>query len=884
MKLGRWMMAAGAWPAVAMAQQAEPARAVAQSETPATPSQTTDEGGGSDTGADEEILVTGSRNQPGSVIGDIPPDQVLGPADIRSYGVSSVADLLTELEPQTRSGRGGAPVLLLNGRRISGFQEIRDLPTEAIARVEILPEEVALKYGYRADQRVVNFVLRRRFRAATVELTDRQATEGGRNTPEGELDLLNIQRDRRASLHLEYDQSSPLFESERDILPAASDDPANPGFDQRAYRTLLPSSRNFSANGVYARPFLGTSATINGQIETTDSTGRLGLPVVALSVPAGSPFATGRITRLLDGDGFNPLAQRREGVTAHVGTTLNGDIGRWRWSFTGNYDRDEQRTLTDTGVDTTGYQARLDALDPTADPRGALTPALFGPLTVNRARSISSSAGGDMLVNGTLFQLPAGSVATSVKFGVSTSELDSRSIRLGATQTGSISRDIANAQANIDLPIANRTRGGLSAIGSLSANLNIGVDNLSDFGTLVTLGYGINWSPVEGVRLIGSITDQDEAPTAQQLGAATVVTPNARVFDYVRGTTATVTTISGGNPNLTGDQRHVQKLGLTLKPWTERDLTLTANYVRTSIDDPVRNFPAAVAAIEAVFPDRVIRDGGGQLLRLDARPINFARSERSELRWGINFSKPIRSKIQQQLAAFRAGTGPNPFEGMTPPGGRRPDGAAPPGGAEGARPPSGDGPRGDGPRAGGPGGGGGRGGFGGGGFGGGGRGQGGGRLQFAVYHTLHLTDRVLVADGGPALDLLNGDAISSSGGQPRHEIEGQAGYTNNGLGTRLSVNYLSGTRANGMTSAQDLRFSGLTTANLRMFVDFGGRLDWVRAHPWLRGSRISFSVDNLFNQRQDVTDANGTTPVSYQPDYINSLGRTVRLSVRKLFF
>jgi hypothetical protein len=35
--------------------------------------------------------------------------------------------------------RGGSPVILLNGRRIAGFQEIRDLPTEAILRVDILP-------------------------------------------------------------------------------------------------------------------------------------------------------------------------------------------------------------------------------------------------------------------------------------------------------------------------------------------------------------------------------------------------------------------------------------------------------------------------------------------------------------------------------------------------------------------------------------------------------------------------------------------------------------------------------------------------------------------------------------------------------------------------
>ena len=42
-------------------------------------------------------------------------------------------------------------MLLVNGRRISGFRELRDIPTEANERVEILPEEVALKYGYSAE-------------------------------------------------------------------------------------------------------------------------------------------------------------------------------------------------------------------------------------------------------------------------------------------------------------------------------------------------------------------------------------------------------------------------------------------------------------------------------------------------------------------------------------------------------------------------------------------------------------------------------------------------------------------------------------------------------------------------------------------------------------
>ncbi|HEY0327310.1 MAG TPA: TonB-dependent receptor, partial [Allosphingosinicella sp.] len=112
--------------------------------------------------AENEVVVTGQRPR-GSVLGDIPPEVSLNPAEIRSYGASNVNELLQALAPQTGSGRGrggGQPVILLNGRRISSFAEIRDIPPEALQRVDILPEEAALQLGYRADQRVVNFVLR----------------------------------------------------------------------------------------------------------------------------------------------------------------------------------------------------------------------------------------------------------------------------------------------------------------------------------------------------------------------------------------------------------------------------------------------------------------------------------------------------------------------------------------------------------------------------------------------------------------------------------------------------------------------------------------------------------------------------------------------------
>ena len=96
----RWMfLVAVALPAMASAQQqtAAPPAAPAPQQPPAAQDPVSDE---------PDIIVRGTRGLPGAVIGDIPPEEQLGPADIRSYGVNSVAELLTELAPQTRSGRG----------------------------------------------------------------------------------------------------------------------------------------------------------------------------------------------------------------------------------------------------------------------------------------------------------------------------------------------------------------------------------------------------------------------------------------------------------------------------------------------------------------------------------------------------------------------------------------------------------------------------------------------------------------------------------------------------------------------------------------------------------------------------------------------------------
>ncbi|TFI57435.1 TonB-dependent receptor, partial [Sphingomonas parva] len=639
--------------AVPEAGAEQPAAETAQPQEVEEPAPELDEEG-------EEIVVTGTRLR-GAVDTDIPPEIQLDRRDIRALGASNIAELLTALAPQTSSGRGrggGGPVVLLNGRRISGFGEIRNYPPEAIERVDILPEEVALSYGYRADQRVVNIVLRRRFRAVTAELEAGGPTAGGRASYEGDMNVLRLNNNGRWNVDVEYEKNSALFESERNIVQATGgpSDPAVPSL--APFRTLAPATENFSMAGTLNRIILGNvSATVNSRLELSSTESQFGLRSLSVDIPASSPFSTGAdetLFRYLPAAG--PLTRENESKNAHVGVALNGDVRPWRWSFTGNFDRNSSEGFTGRGLDEEAIQQRISAGDPSLNPRADLPIELLLGQPADHVRTTNTNANAEALASGPVLLLPGGEVRTSVRAGFDTRDFESWAMRSGVVQERDLSRDRTHAQANLDIPLTSRREGFLDPIGDLSINFNGEVEHFSDFGTLRTLGAGVNWRPIEMLSLIASVTDEEGPPGIQQLGDPVLLTPNVRVFDFVRGETVDISRLEGGNPGLTADNRRVLKLGATLRPLSgAKDLSITANYTDTRIDNPIESFPTATPEIEAAFPERFERDASGRLLRIDSRPVNFARSERRELRWGVNLSLPFGPQQQPGRGRFGAG-------------------------------------------------------------------------------------------------------------------------------------------------------------------------------------------------------------------------------------
>lgn len=736
----------------------------------------------------EDIVVTGQR-QRGAIIGDATPEVTFNAGDIRSFAATNLSDLLSQIAPQTG---GGNPVVLLNGKRISGMSEIRDIPQEAIMRVEIFPPEVALRYGYRATDRVVNIILRPRFSAVQSELTGSTTTEGGRDTGRAQLGILRIRDNGRTSLDGQYQRQSALDENERDI-------PLETTPDARDFRSLLGRSETMSLNGTMSRPIGDNlSLTVNARGELTDGRSGLGL------------------------DGSRPLLRDTLDKSGHMGVTANGRLGGWQWTFTSNVDVARSRSLTDR----TGQAAR------------------------DFATSLSRSADANAIFNGPLFRLPAGDASATIGITGDAERIRSSSIRSGFSIDSELARETGSGRVSIDLPIANANKAVLSPLGKLSFNANAAFDQVSGLGTLQTWGYGLAWAPFKGLDLNANVINEEDAPTIQQLGNPVLSTPNVRAFDFVRGETVTLTRIDGGNAALTEDDARTIKLGMTLRPITDTDLNLVGTFTDTRTRNAILSFPTATAQLEAAFPSRFTRDVAGRLIAIDARPLNIAETRHQDFRWGINFSKRLGpAPSRGPLDAIR-GAGGN----SGPPSGEpRRDGHAGPGGGPG----------------------GGARGFGGG-FGGGAP-----RLQLALYHTWTLKENLLLAPGTARLDLLDGDAIGNSGGVARHKIEAQGGFTKSGLGFRLSANWQSGTSVD--TQSTTLKFGSLATVDLRLFANLGMMPKLVEKHDWLRGTQIFLGVNNVFDSKQDVRDATGTTPFSYVPDRLDPQGRTIRLTIRKLF-
>ena len=554
----------------------------AQSPIPATPA--------------PEVTVTAPR---GLTSGGIPPLLEISPAELESYGVDTLTDLVDALRPLTRSSRSDqTPVVLINGH-LAGQVEFDNLPREAIERVEVLPETVALQYGFSENQRVLNFVLREHYRAIPARLTESGATEGGDRTSVVDASLVRLEDEARVSLLGSYWDNTWLRESDRGIEQPGSID-----------RTIQPAKSEGKIAGTFSRSILGVSSSLEASID------RISSKSLQASVDAAGSA--------------NPLQQDANQNTARLAAQLTGQWGHFVWGATGSFIHLTSNSSGGIGVDDTGN------------------------LLIDRTSSILNAGNLQLSLSGRIATLPAGPVIANIKAGLQYQGFSSEDAFPGASLAQSnLVRTVRSASFNTSLPIAGRDSEVWSRVGDLSGTVNIALDDVSKFGLLISQSYGLDWLPIKKVHVDAIFTDHQSAPTVQQVLAPPAFTPNVEMFDFVASQTVYVTTIGGGAPNLRATDDRVASFGLSLGPFLGKT-TLSAHYEQNRILNAVGTLPPLTADVELAFPDRFIRDPDGTLIEVDNRSVNLQHQNLDDLKWGFNTWLPI--------GESPVGTSPNRFE------------------------------------------------------------------------------------------------------------------------------------------------------------------------------------------------------------------------------
>jgi hypothetical protein len=254
---------------------------------------------------DRDIVVTARRGE-----ALVEAETELDEERIATYGAFDIRELIGNLAPLI-GGSGNPPAVLVNGQRVGNTSMIEGFPPEALSRLAILPPEAAVRYGYPADQRVVNLVLKPHFASWNTGSTLTQPTAGGRDGQTLSVNRVAIDGSINWSTGVRLARDSRLLRSQR--FPAFD--------DEDRYKSLFPSTHNLDVNAGIMHPIGNFSGSLN--------------------LNAGASASRG----LLGQDESRVLQDRQDSRSVGVSAALAGSIGDFRTTFSANYGRNWSKSL-----------------------------------------------------------------------------------------------------------------------------------------------------------------------------------------------------------------------------------------------------------------------------------------------------------------------------------------------------------------------------------------------------------------------------------------------------------------------------------------------------------------------------------------------------------
>ena len=634
--------------------------ALAQPQPAAVPEDEEPESASGTAVSNGEIVVSGKRLK-GQLLVEQAPLLQLDEQAIAAEGVTSISDLIAQISAQTGSARGrggGMPVILVNGIRIGSFREFANYPPEALARVEVFPEETAQRFGFPPDRRVINLILKDNYSNRQVDAEFEVPSRGGLTRTEQQFGLLKIADGGRINANIQVQDGSLLTEAERDIDQTDGSVSTIPGDPAQAeFRSLVADTFSIEGNLSWAKAIIdsGTSLSANINYARNESRSLDGLNTVVLT---DDPDAAG-ILRTFGGD--TPLARRTSTDTISSAGSVTRPLNAFRLTSTFDASLAESETAIDRRFDTTALRAA--ALAGTLALDGALPTSAGNGFDVAQSRVITGQS--LTTLEGPLGDLPAGELLATFDVGLNWQQIESADTR--SAQDARLTRRNLSTGANLVVPLTSRKAGVADALGSFTLNLAAGAEDLSDFGVLGDWNAGLNWSPVDGLDLSATYIWREVAPGLTALGNPQITNFNVPVFDFTRGETVLANVTTGGNPDLPAETQRDWKFAANWQlPFWEGS-RLTVEYIRNQSSNVVSGFPQITPEIEAAFPGRITRAAPanpgeiGRLIAVDRRSVSFAETRANRVQFTFSTNGSIGAP---------AGGGPGGFGGPGGGGGR----------------------------------------------------------------------------------------------------------------------------------------------------------------------------------------------------------------------
>ena len=526
-------------------------------------------------------------------------------SSIGTLGAMTIGEVIARLERR----EGGRPLsIIVNGRRLADISDLREVPPEALAQIEILPSSSAGRYGFSPQQKVLNLVLKSKFSSISADASARLPTEGGGASGVGGLRYTNIRSERRFNGAATVSGGEALYGRDRLAL---LDDAARDGLTP--YRALMPSSRGVSLTSGVAVPVGSTS--LNVSLSMSDTTTRQ----LARFFQAGALAADGTI----DARGIIDTTQAR---SYRLGVSGAGSIDRINWTaeLTGSLNAGRTRSAlsktTIAGLSVQGDDATL--------------PQSYAPLAT---ATNNASIGGALSANAPLLAWSPGEITANTRLSTTMQRLVSRSGAEVGRRIDTQTR--TTAHVGLEIPLVSQDVPVIGAIGMVSLSASGDYEKVSGMDVAPSHDLSLAWQPAGFMSVSLSRRSTRSIPAFSQSSDPVIYRPGMLVVDVATGDNALVTLITGGASDLRATTQADTLASISLnRSIRSTNVSTTVEYSASVISNPLIYAAYPNALFQRLFPDRFTRDDAGRLVMVDTRPFSASEERRSALRTSLHFS------------------------------------------------------------------------------------------------------------------------------------------------------------------------------------------------------------------------------------------------------